>query len=268
MAPYRKATQFKAMFKSGNIGHHVYNVESVLDVGEAEPGDLCLVPVELFLAATNSSMVQPLPDSLAVKFVHVDLAGNVKTRKGHELHPVLTLFCVKDLDGYLELTEEDYEESMHTTKLWKRHSQSGGLWNYDYITKYAHYDLSPKNVDLYLVSWSPTDLISVVPGVVEVRTRRNWFYGDTVSQNMYEGLSGRETPSQEIELPVVGMLGTVLSTKIVYHSYDKYGNVIVGSQHKSTFYQILLKDRVPVWVQGPVWKCPDEIILPVYLPVP
>lgn len=265
--PYRNATQYKAMFKAGNVGHHVYNAESALETGEAEPGDLCLIPLELFLASSNSS-IQFLPDTLAVKFVHVDLTGNIKPKTGHGIYPSLNLFCVVDLDGYLELTQEDYEESLHSTKLWKRNSQKGGLWNYDYITKYSFHDNDPKNVDLFLVNWSPTDLISVVPGVVEVRTRRNWFYGDTVSQNMYDSLSRHERPSQEIELPVVGLVGTVLKTKVVYHSYDKNGNVVVGSQEKSTFFQVLLKDRIPVWVQGPVWKCPDELILPVYLPVP
>lgn len=256
------------MFKSGHVGHQIYNVESVLNTGEAQLGDLCLVPIEMFLAASHSSHIQPIPSSLAVKFVHVDLAGN--TKKGSGIHPILTLFCIQDIDTYLTLTGEDYEESLNQTKIFGRTTKANatGLWNYDYIVKYDDFSIRPKTVDLFLVKWAPTDLLSVIPGVVEVRARKNWFYGDTTSQNMYKALTGNTGIKNEIELPVVGLVGTVLQTRNVIHDYDERGNIIVGDKCQSTFYQILLKDRVPVWVQGPVWKCPDELILPVYLPVP
>lgn len=269
MAPFRHGKDYRVKYTAGNIGSQLHGQKSVLETGEPEPGDLVLAPCEMWLTSATlhyNTSRNALPDNIAVKFLTVDPKG--RPRQGSIIRPVVELFCIEDLSGFLKCTKDDYEESMQQTKLWNIKPKYPGIIQYDYIMRRVG-SFDTEIIDLFLVAWEEQDTLSVIPGIVEVRSRKHWFTPDQHSQNMYKSLEHINVPvSSDIELPVVGMLGTLLEKRLITHSYDKHYNVIEGGDQESWFYKILLRGRRPMWFQGPVWKAPEELVLPIYLPIP
>lgn len=266
MAPFRNGQHFRAKYKAGNVGNQIHSQPSVLDLEDPEAGDLVMVPVELFLSSNVTPTNKALPPALAMKFLLVDVKGS--PRQGASVQPTVELFCVEDLDAFVSLSADDYEVSMGQTKLWDIKPKYPGLHRYDYIVQPTNL-INSNLVELFLVAWHENDSLSVVPGIIETRTRKHWFTTDHHSQNIYRSLIQGNVPVlSEVDLPVVGMLGTVLEKRLVSHDFDLYGNLISGVKEQSWFYRILLRGRRPMWFQGPVWKCPNELVLPIYLPIP
>lgn len=268
---FRHGNNFRAVYKPGNIANQIHTQPSVLGLDDPEPGDLVLVPIEVWLSSgiiRSHRGAHVLPDSLAVKFHLVDEKGRSKPLTS--LVPVAELFCVEHLEDFISLTSHDYKDSMGQTKLFDTKAMYPGIMRYDYIQKsgpYSYYDF--KSVNLFLISWSETDCLSVIPGVVESRQRKDWFTHDSWSQHLYKAMENdNKTVLTQVELPAVGMLGTVLERRTVCHSYDESGNITVGTREQTEFYRIILKGRRPMWFRGPVWKCPEELVLPIYMPVP
>lgn len=267
----RHGSNLRSGFKPGNVGNHIHSQGSVLDLGEPEPGDLVLVPVEIWLSS-NTTLKPRLPVSIAMKFCTVDRNGNYAQAMSinRTINPIIELFCIEDLEGFLSLTEKDYDESMGQTKVWDVKNKYPGLHRYDYILKPRSGSYFERDdIDLFLVAWEELDSLSVIPGIKQSKMRKSWFAMDIQSQNLYKSLESINVPiSSEIDVPVVGTIGTLLEKKLVLHSFDLHGNLIVGADTKSWFYKIILRGRRPMWFQGPIWKCPDELVLPIYLPIP
>lgn len=269
MAPFRHVKDYKVLYKAGNVGNQIHGQKSVLETGDPDLGDLVLVPCDMWLTSATlhyNTARNALPDALSVKFLTVDSRGN--PRQGSIIRPVVELFCIEDLEGFLRCTTADYEESMQQTKLWNIKPKYPGILQYDYIMRQTEF-MNSDIVDLFMIAWEDQDILSVVPGIIEVRSRKHWFTPDQHSQNMYKSMEHINVPmASSIELPVVGMLGTILEKRLITHSYDKYCNVIEGNDQQSWFYKILLRGRRPMWFQGPVWRAPEELVLPIYLPIP
>lgn len=273
------------------IGSALCQPESTTETTEGEPlletpeslerllptvGDLVVVKADLqFISAGNNFPNHyMLPDNLRELFKMRDLV-NQNPKMPHETKfiPTLTLNCYLDIDGMLELTAYDYEESMTDTKRWDMR-EHGGLRLRDYVTKRSKLfggngesiSLRDDNVDFYTIAWKPEDMLTVIPGVVETRRQKHWFFNNW-NNNIYKSASDL-TSETYVKFPLVGMVGTLLDFRVVTHGMTPDGQYVEGSDHKTIFYKIWFNGRIPVWVDAPVWKCPDPLILPILLAIP
>lgn len=239
-----------------------------------EPGDLVVVKCDLQFANTVNqypSMYQ-LPQSIIDLFVTVDpITGEHKNSLESFVIPVLNLNVYLDIEGFLSLTSYDYEEALMDTKLWDR-TDLGGFRQRDYVQKRSKFnlgtgpDLDLGRVSFYNFVWRNTDLVTMIPGIVETRKEKHWFI-DNWNSNIYKSPKdiGRE---QFVKFPLVGVVGTLLEVRHVSHGLSKSGDYIGGNEYQTTFYKILFHDRIPLWVDAPVWKCPEPLRLPICLVIP
>ena len=118
----------------------------------------------------------------------------------------------------------------------------------------------------YLFSLGACASLAGIPGIVETRREKHWFL-DNWNSNIYR--SFRDLKGENyVKFPLVGIVGTLMETKVVTHSLTGGGEYIGGDEFQTTFYKILFRDRIPVWVDAPVWRCPEPLSLPIYLPIP
>lgn len=269
--------KYWSKFKAGQVAYQVHSQQSVLEKEEPDIGDLAIIPCEMWLIAGGGGIksYQNLPkigldvvkDAAGLRFVICDSNGVPKERPS--VKPVLQITCVKNIEEYLSITQEDFQASENYTKMWDMIPRYPGLFRYDYVMKTnVENPLLTTNVELYMLAWMEEDAFSVVPGIVEVRPRKHWFQS-TVSPNVYKaGPEDIKTiSSAEVELPVVGTLGLVVDKIKLSHGLTEDGLYVAGSNHESWFYKIMFPRRQPMWIFGPAWKCPSELILPIYLPV-
>lgn len=242
----------------------------------AEVGDLVVVKCDLQFVFKNNMLGNAnilLPFALYDKFETVDVITHQKKMLSESNYvPILNLNVYFDIEGMLELTEEDYESSLNDTKIWNM-NEIGGFRERDYVSKRAKTGrMEPpqcfrsEEVRFYNLVWREDDIITGIPGVVEVRKHKHWFIGN-YNPGVYRSSKDIERESF-VKLPLCGLIGTLVETKLVKHGLSKYGDYIEGDDHETMFYKILFKDRLPVWVDAPVWKCPEELSLPIYLPIP
>lgn len=270
--------KYWSMFKEGSIGYQIHGQPSVLDTGEPEVGDLAIVPCEMWLGAASVTggvkSYQNLPrigpdsvkDAASLRFVLCDKDGKPSLRPA--IKPLMQLVCVADIELYLTVSGEEFVESSLMTKLWDMNLRMPGLFRHDYILKTQPDGFTVKRIDLFMLAWHDMDSFSVIPGLVERRPRKNWFQTE-IAPGIYKATSNEVTSasSEEIELPLVGTLGFVVDKKLLSHGLDEFGAYVKGTEYQSWFYKIMFSDRQPMWVFGPVWKSPKELILPIYLPV-
>lgn len=245
-------------------------------------GDLVVVKCDLQFASTGNTYPRMfvLPESLTDRFVAVDIM-NPKVRKAScecKYFPILCLNVFLEIDGMLDLTKDDYEENLSDTKIWDR-KDLGGIRQKDYIRKRAWLastfpedilrssgTYSQDYVEFHTLVWRENDLITGIPGIVETRREKHWFL-DNWNSNIYR--SFRDLKGENyVKFPLVGIVGTLMETKVVTHSLTGGGEYIGGDEFQTTFYKILFRDRIPVWVDAPVWRCPEPLSLPIYLPIP
>lgn len=247
-----------------------------------EVGDLVVVKCDLQFASTGNTYPKMfvLPEALTDRFVMVDILNPKvkKTTTDSKYFPILGLNVFLDIEGFLDLTQEDYEENLSDTKIWDR-KDLGGIRQKDYIRKRAWLEKSfPESilrssgtyhkdyVEFHTMVWRENDLITGIPGIVETRREKHWFL-DNWNSNIYR--SFRDLRGENfVKFPLVGIVGTLLDTRVVTHSLTTGGEYIGGEEYQTTFYKILFRDRTPVWVDAPVWKCPEPLSLPIYLPIP
>ena len=247
-----------------------------------EVGDLVVVKCDLQFASIGNyyPKIFMLPEGLADRFVSVDVADHTKIKPATSSNyfPILNLNVFLDPESMLDLAESDYEDNMGDTKIWDR-ADLGGIRQRDYIRKRAwlqeHYSNSitfssgkfnTDYVELHTLVWREDDLITGIPGVMETRREKHWFL-DNWNSNIYKSFKDIKKGSY-VKFPLVGIVGTLLDTKTLTHSMTKDGNYINGTDFETTFYKVLFKNRIPVWVDAPVWKCPQTLCLPIYLPIP
>lgn len=241
-----------------------------------KPGDLVVVKCELQFAANHNSYPKllMLPPELAKLFVMVEFHDPLveKVQLVQTFFPLLSLNVFLELEGFQDLTEEDHDESIGDTKIWDR-NDLGGFRQKDYVRKRSWLNSNKSAntfetdyVQFHTMVWRSNDLLTCIPGVCETRREKHWFL-DNWNTNVYK--SFRELSGETmIKFPLVGIVGTLLEQRVITHSFTAGGEYIGGTTHRTTFYKILFRDRVPVWVDAPVWKCPDPLSLPIYLPIP
>jgi hypothetical protein len=240
-------------------------------------GDLVVVKCDLQFASAGYTFPQSyfLPHVLKEHFVMVDIIDHQRRRVDEETKyiPVLTLNVYLDIEGMLELTEEDYEESYADTKIWDKRER-GGLRLRDYVCKRSSLFKASgdghlafqENVEFYTIAWRENDVITGVPGIIEARKEKHWFF-NSWNNNIYRGVNDLQKESY-VKFPLVGLVGTLLDTRIVTHGLTADGRYVAGEDFKTIFYKVLFRDRIPVWVDQPVWKCPEPLALPILLPIP
>lgn len=239
-------------------------------------GDLVVVKCDLQFVSAGISFPNNyfLPGVLKDKFIMVDIVNHErKLLEETKYIPTLTLNVFLDIDGMLELTAYDYEESMTDTKRWDMR-EHGGLRLIDYVSKRSKVldgngfsmFLSDDSVDFHQIAFKDTDLITNIPGLVETRRQKHWFFNNW-NNNIYR--SGSNLTSETyVKFPLVGLVGTLLDFKVVTHSLTADGQYVGGKDFKTIFYKVLFNGRIPVWVDAPLWKCPDSLDLPILLPIP
>lgn len=241
-------------------------------------GDLVAVKCDLQFVSTAFSYPNHyfLPPALKDKFIMVDIVNHTTKGSPEETKyiPTLTLNCFLDVDGMLELTGYDYEESMTDTKRWDMR-EHGGLRLRDYVTKRSKIlngdgqsigFSAGDSVNFHQIAWLDTDMITGIPGVVETRRQKHWFFNNT-NNNIHQSSSDL-TGETYVKFPLCGLVGTLMDYRVVTHSLTADGQYVGGNDYKTIFYKIWFSGRIPVWVDAPVWACPDPLSLPILLPIP
>lgn len=240
------------------------------------PGDLIVVKCDLQFATSNSVYPKTmlLPDALNNLFIMVELTRPTIKKLVPEFFALLSLNVYKNIESFLDLTEEDHEHNISDTKIWDR-SDHGGFRQRDYIRKrdwlanrsiHETGNFQTDCVEFHSMVWRENDLLTSIPGMMETRREKHWFL-DNWNPAIYKSFKDI-TGETMLKFPLVGVVGTLLEVKVVTHGYAKHGEYMGGNTHQTIFYKVLFRDRTPVWVDAPIWKCPDPLSVPIFLPIP
>lgn len=180
------------------------------------------------------------------------------------ISPRLDIRVYENPDDLLSLTSEDYDNSQNETKTWSTKSVGGYIMN-DYVYKFANrgqLDGDVKDIVYFFsLAFGDDEIITSMPGVYEYRKKKEWYADGDV---FYDGLDAETN----IKLPVIGIVATLLDSKLVRHSVTKRQEYIGGEGCETMFYKILFRGRRPIWVDSIIWRCPEALSLPIYLPLP
>lgn len=199
-----------------------------------EVGDLCLIPLGLRFAPRqfdyNHSSVFMFRFVYREWFMKPELADNI---------PILDLKCYEDLD--MMLGSPGYGKDLEVPDGTEMNSSG-------YLIYWKNQGKICCSVD-----WSDEDSIYEIPGRYQEQAVNELFW--------------KEIEDKEVRMPELGMLGTLLGIRELRHSNNILGDPDYGTEYVSRFNLIWLRGRLPMWVYGEVWKCPEELEeLPIYLP--
>jgi hypothetical protein len=265
-------------FKKTTPDFDLNSQPSIFDAPEPEIGDLALIPVRVSLqGSTNPRGYKRIEVDLGYRFILVEQASG-KPIEDVILPIDFSLSCVENLDNYLMLSDHQYEDGLRYTQILGKTNMYPDLYLLNEIL--GHKPPAPPNnifidhlapIRIFSILWKRQDILALLPGVSHMIPRPMW-QSRTLARMREEQGGPRinhfsDTLSGTVEVPTVGVAGTIIDKRTVRHSIGKNNTVVAGNDCTSTFYQMMVSGRKPMWFRGPVWKCPDELILPIYLPV-
>lgn len=234
-------------------------------------GDLVVVKCDLQFVGINGGYIghtsnwrQSLPDGINIKLINGYTSKN--SNKGYfecGVTPRLDIRVYEEPEELLSLTSEDYDKSQNETKSWSTKSVGGYIMN-DYVYKFANRGQVTREtndiVKFFSLAFTNEEIITGIPGAHEIRKKKEWY----ADGDAFFGFDDDAT----IKLPIIGVVATLLDSKLLRHNVTKRQEYIGGVGSETMFHRVLFRGRRPMWVDSMIWRCPAAISLPIYLPLP
>ena len=235
-------------------------LESSEDVVRGFPiiGDLVVVKCDLqFTGAGDIKFINKfcgaLPNGIMEKLRYDYIGGDGRFEILKGPYPYLTIRVWEEPEALLLLTTEDYERSQGETKTWNL-NDNDGYRTIDCILSHEHRKMTV--VKFFSLIFRENEIITGIPDIYEIRREYEWYMG-----GLEIGLI------RHIKLPIIGVVGTLLDSKVLRHDVTKRGEYIGGEGSETVFHKILFRGRRPMWVDSMIWRCPSALSLPIYLPL-